>query len=536
MTGSPDLMEGLRALDEAAPAYDEALNYAEAALPERFATDAMRRILAAGGERYRFRYAHLPVNAVKNRCQISAFRAEAEAVTAAIETLREANDLETYEPWITERWLILGDAYLFVWPDEDAGIIDISYQSPFQVRAMYGDDQGRELIFVIRRWEETVPAGVIKRAEVWYADRMESWVTLPGGAGTDEKDWEPWIGEDGDPEPWPFMHEWGEIPFKHLRTALPYGRPEHINAYGPQDAITKAVATQVEADLEAHGWPERYRIADDQRALEMGQDSIRWGDVADPDNDRSTRSDGTARNVETARTRGAGREHVYTGTKAVGVFEPPDPSQLIEPIRLWIEMMSTVTETPLYEFDPKSGMQLSGVSREKADRPLAAKVEARRRALDTVWCQQLWPLALRMAGVSAESPIGIVWTPPPVQSDPEWWMTAAQRAALGVPTRVILQEANYAPEDIEQWLDANAEDASLDQRIARAKALGEAMQAIGTGVTLGVISAEGAEGLLMRIMKEAGEVADPFPSEADRRAKEEAARAIAAGPDEEDER
>ena len=517
MIESPDLKAGLKALDDAAEVYEEALEYYEGTLPERFATEAMRRILSTGPGRYRFRYAHLPVNAVKNRCQIAAVRAESEEVTRAIELMREDNRLETFEPWMTERLLVLGDAYLMAWPieDEDGVRVEVSYQSPLQCRAIYSDEAGRDLEYVVRRWAEDDKTTM---AEVWYVDGVEVWIKAE-----DDPEWMPYAEDDlGERVPvtednWPIVHEWGEIPIKHGRTALPYGRPEHINAYGPQDAITKAVTTQVEADLEAHGWPERYRIADDNRALDMAQDAVQWADDTDENNDRATRADGTARGTETARRRGAGREHVYTGTKAVGTFEPPNPGDLIAPVQQWIEMMSTVTETPLYELDPKSGMQLSGVSREKADRPLAAKVDARRQALDTLWCQELWPLALRMAGVRADSPAEIVWKPPPVNSDPEWWATAQARANMGVPISVILAEANYAPEDVDEWLDDQAEDASLDQRIARVKALGEAMAQLGTGITLGVISPEGAQALLKRIMKEAAETSsqDVFPDEED---------------------
>lgn len=520
MTASPDLIKAIEGLNASIAGYLEAEAYYEGVLPERFVTEAIRK-LVEGQKRYRFRFAKIPVNVVKTRCQISAIRSESESETALIESLREGNDLDLYEPWITERWLVHGDAYVMAWPvdaleedetNEDQGQdsgtvqagVEISYQSPLSCRAFYDTEDGKNVQYVIRRWQEITTLGKVWRAEMWYSDRCELWTTLPGGSkdASGADDWVPWEDPDAGVEP-VIENEWGEIPIKHLRSALPYGRPEHADAYGPQDAITKAIVTQVEGDLESHGWPERYRIADDTRALDTARDAVAWGDETVTGRLGGTREDGTARQVDTSRGRGAGREHVYSGTKTVGTFDPPDPGVLIAPIEAWVRWMSTVTETPLYEFDPNSGAQLSGVSRDKADRPLNAKVRERRRYMVAMWCRELWPLALRMAGVGEPARIEIVWTPPDVQMETEWWTAAGQRMALGVPVTVVLAEAGYVPDEITGWLDDQGEEAGLDQRISRVKALGEAMSAMAAAVSLGLVSEAEASGLFKRIMKEA---------------------------------
>lgn len=524
MAGSADLIEGFKALEESAAAYRRAAAYYEGDIPEHFANDQIRRLVEGSGHGYRFRLAKIPVNVMANRTRISSVVSTSAGATARIEQIREANDMEIQEAHLHNRMYVYGDAYALVWPIDpeeleeardgeavdtpadralrEAGV-EITYQSPLSCRAMYDAEDGRRVRYVIRRWKEARPLGEVWRAEVWYVDRLEPWVTEPGASGLDPEQWRPYAedpdGEEApiDPGNWPVPHDFGEVPIKHARTGLPYGTPEHADAIGPQDAITKAVVTQV-TDVEAHGWPERYRIADDARVLEAGRDAVRWDDDA-------TAPDARPEEV-TARRRGAGREHIYTGTKTVGEFTPPDPGALNDPMELWIRMLSTATETPLYEFDPRTAEQMSGVARQWADRPTAAREKDRKRYLLRFW-REVWELALRMDGTDP-GVITINWEPPEVISDPDWWEVAQVRRAMGVPAARILEEANYLPEEVEEWLEDEGETATLDQQIDRLKALGEALQAVGAGAALLGIEPQ-IMGIISKILPEAGGKAVP---------------------------
>jgi hypothetical protein len=521
VTGSKDLIEGFKALEEARREYERAAAYYEGPIPEHFANEAIRRLVEDSGQGYRFRLVKVPVNAMKNRLRISSVSGGSEQVDAAIQAIRDANDMEIQEAHITERMLVYGDAYALVWPvdqDEPGEALDaedvdappdeelrdlgveISYQSPLNTRAIYDAEDGRRIRFIIRRWKERNPLGEQWRAEIWYLDRMESWISKPSAKGLDPEEWDAYAEDAAGrpvavtPDNWPQPHDWEEFPIKHARTGLPYGRPEHADGYGPQDAITKAVITGV-ADIEEHGWPERARIADDAKVLEAGRDAVRWED--------DTKAPASRQEEISARRRGPGREHIYTGTREVIQFPAPDPQVLMGPVDQWVRMMATVTETPFWEFDPATGAQLSGVAREKADAPMRAKEKDRKAYLLRFW-REVYGLALRMAGgPEPTEPITVNWAPPDVVNDPDWWTTANVRSALGVPTAQILQEANYLPEEITAWMDEQGEEATLDQRIARLAALGDALQKVGAGASLLGIEAE-AGPLISRILGEAG--------------------------------
>jgi hypothetical protein len=291
------------------------------------------------------------------------------------------------------------------------------------------------------------------------------------------------------------------VPIKHARNDLPYGRPEHIDAYGPQNAITKAVITQVTVGIESYGWAERYRLMDDAQILDQARDAVNWTDNADAPS--ATGSDITRRTDVSGTRRGPGTETKYWGTKEVGQFEPPDPGKLIDPIEQWVRFMATVTSTPLYEFDPRDSGQMSGIARLRADAPLRDKEKDRKRYL-LGFLREVWRLALRMDGIADPGLIDVSWVPPEVIADPEWWAVAQVRLTMGVPIRQILMEANYLPEQIEEWLDAQGEEATLDARIDRMQRLGEALQALSTATAMApdTVDPDAVQRMISRIMGE----------------------------------
>lgn len=525
MTASVDLMEGWEALEGATDAYLEAMAYYKGTVAERFSNERVRQLVEASGQSYRFRLAAIPVKVMAKRCRISNVTSDKEPVTALLDHIREANQAGIYESLIMKKAFTYGDAYALTWPvEEDATApaedgdttdapvdpevaqvrVEISYQSPLHCRVLYDGEDGRRPRYAIRRWLVKSPLGEGQKswhAELWYADGLERWRTKPGTKGANQEDWEPYILDAQDEEV-PVLpgeevreaHPWGEIPIKHFRTDLPYGEPAHFAAYGPQDAITKAITTQVVVDVEAHGWPERYRLLRDQRLLEAGQEPVNWGDSAQAP---VAATDGTP--ATTGRRRGSGLEHTYAGTEKVGEYTSPDPGALLGPIDKWVQLMSVVTETPLDELD--ATVQLSGVSREKADAPLKEKAKDAKSYLEGTWAD-LYHLAARQAGMVDPGVISIHWTPPEVTMDTDWWATAKLRMELGVPVEQILAEANYLPEQVQAWLDREGEAMALLQRVSVLERIGAAAQTLGVAVQTGVMDEATVKDLMKRVVGE----------------------------------
>lgn len=522
MPGSKDLIEGMKGLDAVAAAYLRRWTYYAGDLPEGFSTQKIKDLIDKTGVDYRIRLAKKPVDALANRVSITAITSSSgDRVNARIEELRKANDMELQEPFLHTRLFAMGDAYLLVYPvaeDEDlvqrdgeridavpdadtrrAGV-EFAYQSPISCRAFYDAEDGRRVRFIIRRWREATALGDVWRAEMWYLDRLEPWISKPGSAGLDEQEWEPYAEDPqgnrvpADATSWPQEHDFEELPIKHARTDLPYGRSELDDFMGAQNLITKAVATQG-TGIEAHGWRERYRIADDKTVLDQARDTVNWDDAAT--------APSASNPPTTSRRSGPGTEQIFHGTKAVGEFSAPDLGSFEDPIEQWIRLGSIASNTPLYEFDPRTGAQMSGIARKRADKPMKDRERNAKRFLLRFW-REVYEFALRLDGETDPGELDVEWEPPAVEEDPEWWTTATARRDHGVPQRQILIEANYTVEQIEEWQKEQDEALFLDAAIDRVARLGEALQTLGAGASLLGVAPERVAALVDRVLGDAG--------------------------------
>ena len=504
MTGTPDLIAGFIALDATRNEYLTRWAYFAGPLPERFSNQAIQQLMdrATPDTQYRFRLAKVPVNALKNRVQIASVTGQSDEITNRIEQIRQANDLELIEPFITERTLVYGDAYAYTSPIEPedetlpadlrtAGV-EIRYASPLSVRAMYDSEDGTRLRYVIRRWKEIDPIGTWRwKVELWYpAGYMEPWVCQDGATGTDVESWREDLDASGD---WPMLHDYG-MPFHHARTSLPYGRPEHADAMGPQDAFTKAIVTQVAVELDAHSLPERWELIKAQNP-DTARDAIQWAD------DEASAPAAKPGVSGSGRRRGPGTVSILEGRDGTGEYRAPNPSDLVPAMDHWLRMMAVVTETPAHEYDPAGNAGLSGAARRWADKPLDVREKNVKRALTTFW-RSVWASALDMVGLGNRSEVDIEWASAGVILDPDWWEVATARRDHGVPQDVILREANYPADEVKKWLDQQGEAMAMAHRIRMVKELAEGLSTLGSAVALGVLPQEKADALVSRIMGE----------------------------------
>lgn len=449
-----DLAIGLAALDDALPEYEEAERYYDGEVQEWFSSARIRRAIAATGERYRFRLAKTPVRVMADRVKLAGVSvAGDQAATALLADIRDANDMPVIEPEIMLRTFEFGDAYALVWPYQDAPSdpsddqmakvgVEISYNSPKCMRAVYSEANPRRIEFVVKRWPERGPLGLpVWRADVYYPDRVERWTSRDHNPGstTGVGVWEPYDADGQEPV---VDNPFGEIPVFHFRTALPYGAPLHADAYGPQDAINKLLITQI-TGVDKHGFPQRYKLTDKGAELDNAGDDPDWDDDADAP------TSSTMGGVSSSMRSGAGTMQTFTGTREVGQFDAADPHVFTDPAELYVRIMAQTTGTPFHYFDP-SGDMPSGESLKTANAPLDAGAERLQTILAGTW-GRLYRFALKVAGRPVGKPVDIAWAPPDVVTDKGWWETAKIKRELGVPLRQILLEANYTPEQVDVW-------------------------------------------------------------------------------------
>lgn len=456
-----DLLDGIAELDAAFGDYAEAEEYYTGNAPEVFASHRIRRQLARTGERYKFALAATPVRVLANRVTLTGVTTGNQAADDTIQAVRDDNLMGIIEADAHLMTFKFGDAYLFAWPtldtNDQASGVRVLLNSPETVRAIYDDDDPQRLLYVIKSWVEKRHGAQVRRADLYYDEtadtdntkrraRIERYTTRPDMArdGSRAEAWEPYL--DGDQEEWLIEHDYG-MPWVHFRNGLPYGAPEHLAAYGSQDAISKMLITQL-STTDSHGFPQRYRLIDDKATLDDNNDDPDWEDDTHA-NDTTQLSGG----VSSGMRGGPGTMQDFTGTKSVGQFDAADPKVFTDPTDLYVRLMSQLTDTPLYDFDP-SKEQPSGIARKRAEAPLISKASNRQLYLTAAW-RHFWMRVLGILGHQATT-VTVSWAPAFTIDDTEGWQVLAAKRQMGVPLEQLLVEAGYTAEQAKEWADKAA--------------------------------------------------------------------------------
>jgi hypothetical protein len=512
MAGTTDLIDAYTELCAARPGYAKAEAYFDGDVDEIFASDKVARMLAKSNldELDEINFARIPVTAVTDRLHITAITTGDDDADAEISALIKRNQLDEELPGLHVRACSQGDAYLMVWPDtDDSGNVigvDMLVNSAATVRVIYDEENPLRKKLAIKSWCTGSGKDQTIRADLWYPQagdepaRIERWVW--SGKHTKKNDkWEPYTGDGQDavlPNPY------GIIPFFHYRTARPYGRPEHYAAYGPQAAINKLVPAHL-STVDFQSLPQRYGLIDPQ----VDQSGMQGADF-DPDNPEDLDGDPESPLNPSQLRNDPGELWMLQGLKGVGQFAAADPQVYLAPFDRYVKAMAQVTSTPFQEFD-STGDAISGEARREARASLTARVQARQRSFGATHADA-FEFALQLLGFD-DVTVTVRWQPADYRDDTEGWATVDAKVKAGVPRERSLIEAGCPPELVEAWMSDLDDDAELQRRVDLLTSLGNAVQALGTGVQLGAVSQEQVTTLLDQVLGAASRLGD---SEANR--------------------
>ena len=515
-----DLLAGWTALEDALPDYLEAEQYACGEVEEIFASLDIKAKLAKTGEAYRFNLIKTAITVRTDRCEIDMIKVpDNEKATERLAQAWDANEMAVHYPGLFRDTFTYGDAYVQVWelpPDEDdestadddlvAVGVELTTHGPKNVRVIYDPENPRRKLFAINRWAmPKTSLGLVRwRVDLYYADTIERWISKPGASLEALDGWDRFADEVGSDV---LDNPFGEIPFFHHRTDLPYGVPVHKAGYGAQNALNKMLITQITSS-EQLGFPARYGLLDKDAELDNNNDDPQWED--DGDAAAVTPSGENRGGAQSGAMRsGPGVMSTFTGMAEVGQFDAADPKGFLDPAEFYIRLMAQLTTTPLHYFDP-SGDVPSGESLKVADAPLVKSIMWL-QVLQTGPLREEWLFALRVLGITVKA-IDVEWAPVQSATGLDDWTIIAAKQAAGVPVDQTLTEAGYRPDQVAIWLDANAEAATLAQRVALLGQIGTAVRDLSSGVALGVISdleANAAVNQVLNQVKASGAGVDP---------------------------
>jgi hypothetical protein len=444
-----DLKNGILSLDEAQMDYVKAIQYYNGTMPEFFASLRLRIAMGATGVVFNFNFAKLPVDAVAERLEIAAIFAADPSSKATIQQAWKDNQLDLNAPDVMKKACKLGDAYVLVWPNQDGETdsegtplsVDIFYQSPRVMRVFYDDENENRKRYAIKRWQDSNSGYTF--ANLYYPDCTEKYMLAPQPESGEKPKWEKRLDEgDGD---WPLPNPYGEVPVFHFRNEFPYGVPEHVNGYGPQDAIHKLVVSHM-ASVDYNAFPQRWAIMDpayDTSEAAMGDEgeyafSIDTGATLDQGMDPKSQLTADPASV-----------WFMKGISSYGQFPVGDPTAFLTPFTQYVHALAVITQTPMHFMDPIVS-NVSGESLRVIEAPFAKKVRNRQLSFGAAW-RDVFRFVLKIKGQAKPADVQIHWVPAATVNDLSTLQGQAIKEQIGVPPRQLLEEQGYTPEQLDSW-------------------------------------------------------------------------------------
>ena len=417
-------------------AYIKAEAYYDGSQPEVFQSQRWNRIFRFENADFRFNFAKTVVDSVHNRLDVKQIQGIEESANNYLDTVFDQTDIKLDMNEIHRNALVYGDCYAIVWPDAN-GTVAIDYNSPKTTVIVYDQENPRIKSFAAKMWQiETETEKVIK-LNLYYPDRIEKY---EGRGDLEILTHAPQLDLVET-----VTNPWNEIPVFHFRTHKPYGKPEHFDAYGPQDAINKLISTHMYT-VDYQGAPQRYALANGNNTAELE-------DFAEDD---------TARENLSSLQNGPGQLWYLQGVSAVGQFPAADPDTFTKPVMEFVNAMASITSTPTHYFT-KGNYIPSGEALRVSEAPLTKKVLNRQLAFGSTW-RDLFKLMLRIEGITSD--VEIVWANPETIDSVDQWDIAVRKKSVGMPLEQILLELGYDAEIAAQVAEASVVPTNETQDIS----------------------------------------------------------------------
>jgi hypothetical protein len=290
---------------------------------------------------------------------------------------------------------------------------------------IYDDENPRTKKYAAKLWQtevypsEGAAAQKIAKLNMYYSDRLEKYEMFGEVDNV--------VSAHGFRLLETIQNPWGEVPVFHFRTAKQYGRPEHADAYGPQDAINKMIVTHM-TTVDYQGAPQRYALSD-------GGNTAEYEDFND---DTITPADNLGKLKN-----GPGELWYLKGVSKVGEFAPADHKVFTEPVKDFVRSMASITSTPLHYFE-KTGNIPSGEALRSAEGPLVKKVEDRQITFGSTWAD-MFRFVLKIDN-EQEPNVQIKWKAVESLDSLDAWEVAVKKRVVGVTLEQTLIEMGYEPQ------------------------------------------------------------------------------------------
>ncbi len=425
MASTSDLTRAFDALANKQARQAALWGYYDGNQPLAYATKRLRDIFKGLDTHFAENWCAVVVDSLKDRVNLTGL---------ALDALWDNSELNLGSDDVHEAALIVGEAYLIIWPDAE-GVPQAHFNDPRLCHVQYDAENPRIAAWAAKWWEDEDGK---RRMTLYYPDHLEYYVSQKKAGEVQSAKG---MGPAEDPEA---VNPYGQIPVFHFRPQRRVVKGELVNVLPLQDAINKLLSDMmVQAEFGAA--PQRYIISNmDENGppLKNAPNEI-WNLPAGDGEGQST---------------------------SVGQFSATDLDNYLGAIDNLAGAIGTITRTPRHYLFGDAGAVPSGEALIALEAPLNKKAQDRIDAFVPTW-QRAAAFALKVLGQTvAPSEIAPLFDKPE-SIQPR---TAAEitqiRVGSGLPLTSALRmeglsEAELAQVEMERAQEAERQQLSLGQAL-----------------------------------------------------------------------
>ena len=399
-------------------------------------TDRMKKFVSTE-LKFADNFTEVVVDALAERLTVSTFHSEVDAVAEWAWQTWTANRMDQVQNIVHTDAVMLGDSYVLVDYDNEAGRPRFIHQVAETIIPHY-NEQTQRIDWASKKWLETVELGGTPqtRLNLYYPGEIQKYVAKSGiwvryrDAG--DPDWPlPWVMKDGQPLGVPILH------FRNKPTGGWFGRSEIVNVIPLQDVLNKHVIDLVLVnDGTAFRLPFTVNIDHGRTALDM-MPGVMLDLKAEDD-----------QNFE------------------VGELLPGSPEGILKTIEVLVQHIAGISRTPQHLFQIMGGTP-SGEALKTAEAGIVTKAKRRQTNFGNAW-EDCLMMALKLqgafgtavSGAQPETHFSTVWDDPETRNQQTFLASLVSKQALGVPQEQLWREMGYNQEEIDQ-MKADIDDESV---------------------------------------------------------------------------
>lgn len=432
-TVNADLKRAYDTLTAKSVIYTTLWSYYDGNAPVPYVTNRLRDVFDKQDARFTENWAAVVVDSELERIRLNEFVTPDEATTKALNDLFAETELKLDADDVHTASLVCGEAFVFVWKDEEYGI-EAYYNDPRLCHVFYQEDNPRRASFACKWW---VGADEKRYLNLYYPDRIQYYVS--SGKSSDVSSAAAFKPVTDMPD---VVNDFGIIPIFHFRRERRTIKSALTNVIEPQDAINKLFSDMMVA-AEFGAFPQRFIISNATLDKLKNAPGEIWSIPAGDGSDQGT---------------------------SAGEFTASQLKNYLDAMDKIAADIAKITRTPKHYFGGQGG-DPSGEALIAMEAPLNKKAQATIDRVVPTW-QQVAAFMLKLNGNGEITPQDI--TPQFERPETVQPRTQAEIRDLnnraGVPLKTTLRE--------EGWTDAQLtmlENDMAEQRKAQATSMALAL-------------------------------------------------------------